>query len=249
MSGLSVFSHARRRRATGYILHEDSERVIIATVNSDNRKTGNMIQIWILTRQINPVAAVRSGVDSLICGDCKLRGTDGFRGRTCYVNVGQGPSSVWRAYARGKYPYLPIEDYSRVFSGRAVRFGAYGDPVLVPLPIMRAIVAVASKHTGYTHQWRQSQYQAYREVLMASADNAWEQSHAVCSGWRTFHVRSASEPIGHGEISCPASDEMGNKTSCECCGLCNGSTGVLDARKNITIVAHGAGRNNLVQIS
>jgi hypothetical protein len=133
-----------------------------------------------------------------------------------------------------------------VFTGRAVRFGAYGDPVHIPIGIVQAIVAVASKHTGYTHQWKQARYQPYREFVMASVDNPQEYASAFNMGWRTFRVRSGSEPLADREIMCPAADETGHKTSCERCGLCNGSRGVLDARKNIAIIVHGAGRNSSV---
>ena len=133
---------------SGHILHTDQTRVIIATTESDNRKTGNMIQIWILRKDVSPPDAVRSGLDSEICGDCKLRGSNGWIGRTCYVNVAQGPNAVWRAYQAGRYEYLPQCRYADVFGGRAVRFGAYGDPVYIPLTIVRYICFFARRWTG-----------------------------------------------------------------------------------------------------
>ena len=79
--------------SNGYILHEDHARVIIATgfsTPSDNRKTGDMIQIWILVRSVSPTEAIRTGLDRLICGSCVHRGHEenGRHGveRTCYVN-------------------------------------------------------------------------------------------------------------------------------------------------------------------
>ena len=44
--------------------------VVILTMNSKNRKTGNMAQVWILREDVDPVAAVASGADETICGDC-----------------------------------------------------------------------------------------------------------------------------------------------------------------------------------
>jgi len=61
----------------GFILHEDTLRVVIATgfsTPSDNRKTGDMIQIWILVRSVSPTEAIRTGLDRLICGSCVHRG-------------------------------------------------------------------------------------------------------------------------------------------------------------------------------
>jgi hypothetical protein len=116
----------------GHILYQNSDVVVIATLESENRKTGNMIQIWILCANVSPVEGVKTGLDSIVCGDCKHRG-NGFSDRACYVNVGQGPNAVYRAFAKGSYPYLPKTRYAEVFCGRTVRFGAYGDPVHIPL--------------------------------------------------------------------------------------------------------------------
>jgi hypothetical protein len=91
----------------------------------------------------------------------------GSRGKKCYVILHQAPLSVWKCYKRGRYARLI--DLER-FRNRVVRFGSYGEPVLIPLPIMRAIVSVSADHTGYTHQWRESWAQGYRDFLMASTN-------------------------------------------------------------------------------
>src|SRR5258708_7521810 len=103
----------------GFILHETKDFVVIATTKSLNVKTGNMVQIWILNRDASPVASVFNGSDANVCFDCPHRGENG-KGRTCYVNVAQGPNAVWRSYRNGNYPYLPIEQYPAVFSGRTI---------------------------------------------------------------------------------------------------------------------------------
>lgn len=36
-------------KPTGYLLYEADSYVVIATLESENAKTGNMIQIWILS--------------------------------------------------------------------------------------------------------------------------------------------------------------------------------------------------------
>ena len=233
---------------SGYILHETEQVAVIATLESENVKTGNMIQVWILNRAESPVASVKSGNDRLICGDCPHRGLNGFKDRTCYVNVARGPNAVWRAYRKGSYRFLPKSEYAAVFTNRAVRFGAYGDPVLIPLSIMRAIASLADGHTGYTHQWRKSEYQAYRAFLMASCDSIADYATARRLGWRTFRVRGASESILAREISCPASDEAGKRTQCLRCRLCSG-TRAGDPRKDITIIVHGIGARNFVSLT
>src|ERR1044072_949171 len=200
-----MHSGGLQMRPTGYVLYSDPEYVVIATLESENVKTGNMIQIWILCESQSPVQAVKTGLDHAVCDDCKHRGTEGFADRTCYVNVGQGPNAVYRAYRSGSYSHLPRCRYPEVFCGRKVRFGAYGDPVLIPLEIVRWIVFLCNGHSGYTHQWSNPQFASYREYVMASVDSLAEYRAAKSLGWRTFRVRSTSESLGPNEITCPAS--------------------------------------------
>lgn len=211
---------------SSYILHETSKRVVIATMDSNNVKTGNMVQVWILARNTAPHIAVKTGEDSLVCGDCKHRGT------SCYVVTFQGPRSVWAAYHRGAYAKLT--DYS-VFAGRMVRLGAYGDPAFIPRDVLRRIVSHADGHTGYTHQWTRAPW--LKPFVMASVDSLDELQVARDAGWRTFRV-DVGEGRQVGEILCPASEEAGKRTTCERCGLCNGAR---DGVKSIYIPAHGRG--------
>jgi hypothetical protein len=88
------------KHSKGYIIDrglspiDGQPYVAILTLKSTNRKTGDMAQVWILREDINPVEAVQSGKDVSICGDCPHRKQqDGTR--SCYVNVGQGPNSIY----------------------------------------------------------------------------------------------------------------------------------------------------------
>jgi hypothetical protein len=253
-----------KKRPTGYLLLETPNIVIVATIKTHNPKTGNMVQLWILNRDVDPVTATKTGADDVVCFDCPHRGTievlgdDGTTrnvGRTCYVRVVQAPLAVWRAYRAGKYPALAPDGYRAVFQGRKIRFGAYGEPVLIPLHIVSALATVSDGWTGYTHQWRHAEYDAYRRYFMASCDNPHDYIEAKTRGWRTFRVRSADESMRHSEIICPASDEADHKTTCETCKLCAGTTGADDPRKDIAIIVHGSGARNfqtaptLIQIS
>jgi hypothetical protein len=239
-------------KPNGYILHETDDIVVIATGfrrRSANPKTGDMLQVWILLRHMNPVRAIKLGADAKICFDCGHRGRKG-KGRTCYVRVANAPLGVWKAYRRGMYPYLPVERYADMFTGRKVRFGAYGEPVLIPLANMTEIARVASGHTGYSHQWKQPVYAPYSAFVMASCDTPQDYSDAKSAGWRTFRVRTEGSPLMPREISCPASDEMGKRTTCERCKLCSGAR-ANDPRKDISIIVHGSGARafSLIQIS
>ena len=224
--------------SNGFILHEDSSRVIIATgfsTPSDNRKTGDMIQIWILVKAVDPVEAIKSGLDRLICGNCVHRGINGS-GRSCYVNAGQVPLGIWRAWKAGRYPTLQFMDG---FAGRKVRFGAYGDPVHLPLPLALAIAGVSSGWTGYTHQWRKPSLQGWRQILMASVDTVAELVIARSMGWSTFRVGSEAST---GESLC-ASEAIG--TPCAVCLLCAGNRGGLES---VHIPPHGTGARHFVDM-
>jgi hypothetical protein len=239
--------------ATGYILYESQNIAVIVTIESENTKTGNMEQIWILVRNESPVSAVKSGNDDLVCMDCKHRGEDGFKNRVCYVNVAQGPNSVWDAYQAGSYPRLRKRDYPQIFADREVRFGAYGDPVLIPLTIVRAITQTCKAWTGYTHQWTKPQYQMYRYYLMASVDSLNEYASAKRLGWRTYRTRKdASVPLLPHEIMCPASDEFfalrGKKIQCINCKLCSGNHKRMRDVKDAVIIVHGSQAKNFVSL-
>jgi hypothetical protein len=259
----------------GVILHEDDLRVVIATglkTKSANAKTGDMIQIWILHRTLNPLDAIASGEDESICGMCPHRGgmdvvSDEtyqwspfgpalFQAiqktkRRCYVQVDKAPRGIWLAYTNGRYRKVDASEYPALFTGRKVRLGAYGDPAFIPLSIIRAIVAICVDWTGYTHQWMDAQYAPYASYVMASADSEHDHARATALGWRTFRVRPKGGRILPGEIICPASDEGGYRSTCARCKLCNGTKyGASDPRKNIVIIDHSriAASQPLIQI-
>jgi hypothetical protein len=228
-------------KSNGIVLFEGSSHidgkpiVVIAILKSSNRKTGNMIQTFILRQDIDPVQASKLGEDVSICGNCPHRGLNG-KARSCYVNLGQGPLSVWRAYKRGRYEkFSPVNpNWKLLVAGRVVRLGAYGDPAAVSLPFWKAVLSGAKGWTGYTHQWRKRP--ELRELVMASCDSPADYRDAQESGWRTFRVRLDSQELLANEITCPASAESGFRTSCEACKLCSGNR--LQA-KSIAIVLHG----------
>ena len=227
---------------------DGSPIVLLATLRSSNRKTGDMVQTWILRADVDPLEALASGADASVCGECPHRGDrrrGGTRGRTCYVNVGQAPAGVWDAWRRGRYPRLDVRRWSDAFAGRAIRLGAYGDPGAVPLRVLRRLAAAGDRWTGYSHQWRR--FPGLRGLCMASVDSEAERAEAERRGWRTFRVRLPGEAPAAGEVECPAAlqDDSGEPlSSCDRCGLCAGS---LDGRRgsagrpipSISIEAHG----------
>lgn len=238
--------------------------VVILSWHSSNRKTGHackakgpracsaggdcMAQTWILRADVDPVAALSADVDASICGSCVHRGRiDQATGkrveRSCYVNVGQGPLSVYRAWKAGKYRTVSSLDAAAIVRehGRAVRFGAYGDPAAVPLSVWAPIRDAATVTTGYTHQWRDID-PAWRSFLMASGDTVADRREARRAGWRTFYVAPRDGSGVDGAIEC-LSDAQGR--SCIDCGACAGTKGRDSVAVDIYIRAHGAGAKHV----
>lgn len=219
--------------------------LVVLTGESTNRKTGSMVQTYIIRADIDPVAAIKTGADVSICGDCRHRGDGTGKGRSCYVNVGQGALSVYRAMQRGRYVTAAPEMIAALITGRRLRIGTYGDPAAVPVDVWRALLARVAGHTGYSHQWRKLDAAQWSPLVMASADSEDDVDGARILGYRTFRVRRADAPMVADEISCPASEEAGKRTQCDKCGLCAGTS--ARTPKTIAIIAHGTGKSHFAK--
>ena len=227
------------RKPLGYVIQEStspidgSKIVVILTMGSSNRKTGNMCQVWILRADVNPVQAVNTGEDYSICGNCPHRKqADGSR--SCYVNVGQAPNSVWKTYQAGKYERdLHVLGAREAVAGRKIRFGAYGDPALIKPLIFRILTNAAAGHTAYTHQWREPWAQWTAGHMQASCDGMADYLEASSRGFKTFAVIPKNGDSYSGRL-CPATAE-GSKVTCLTCSLCDG------VKADIFVEAHGSG--------
>lgn len=228
--------------------------IVVGIIKSGNTKTGNMLQTHIIRADINPLEASKTGEDYSICGNCKHKGksTDNpdkkqAINRTCYVNIGQGPTVVFKAFKNGKYPDQSQnpEYIQNMGRGKMVRLGTYGDPSAVPGTVWDNLLMHSAGHTGYTHQHDINKPADYQR-MMYSADTAQEAQEAHEKGYRTFRVipvkqwqESPNKAILAGEILCPASEEAGKRVTCDKCKLCTGSS---KSGKSIAIVAHGTNR-------
>lgn len=214
---------------------------------SKNPKTGVMSQLWILPKNETPWMAIKhEGGDDGICGDCIYAPLRAWRARdeghdikACYVGrkAFQAPSQVWRSVVD-----KPVEQAAGLAaierSKLPVRFGAYGDPAMLPDKLVALIHAAAiaglagQKHTAYTHQSHRKWAQWIRGIAMASVNNEVDGKLYRSLGWRTFRIGTMPD---QDEILCP---NYTHGTQCIKCGLCNGSTGKNDTRKSIVIPAH-----------
>lgn len=259
-------------RPSGFVLYEGPSLydgapvVVIATRSSRNKKTGPMLQTWILRADVDPLAASRTGADFSICGACPHRGTANpgktsgtADGRGCYVQIGQAPASVWRTYKAGKYPRALI--YGGLFfppgiaatggpcigNGETVRIGAYGDPAAVPRIVWDRLIKFARGWTGYSHGHLIPGAAALPDLCMVSADTEADARAAWSRGFRTFRIVPAvADVIKGAEVICPATAEGGNRATCADCRLCRGA---VAGGRSVAVVAHGAGKKHAAAVA
>jgi|TARA_R110000824_G_scaffold54336_12_gene149928 hypothetical protein len=209
---------------------------------SDNDKTGDELQVWVILRDVHPSEALRQGLDAAICWDCihrpqSLHVPKGrvLPDRSCYVRM-DPVTSVWKCYQRGNYRTL--EEYPRaqaLMDGRMKRVTSYGDPAAVPVQVWIDFLR-DDERTGYTQQWRDNP--ELRTLVMASCHTEQEAIEARALGFRTFRDKEHGDPLLPGEFTCPASKEEGRRLNCESCGACNGNPN--DRGASVVIDVHGA---------
>jgi hypothetical protein len=237
----------------------NSEPIIMVAVGftskSKNSKTGAMLQTYILTRNVSPLDALKTGADVAICGGCIHRpkvvrvhryGDDldhAARGnctekkvRSCYVQVGQAPQGIWKTFHRGRYS---TEWSSEDFRDRPVRLGAYGDPAAVPVPVWERVMRHVTQWTGYTHQSANMKLHGVLQWCQVSADQVGDSYSAREAGCGSFRVLAPNEKPASFEVLCPASEEAGKLTTCASCMMCSGPSGA-----HVYISAHGAGKKH-----
>lgn len=221
------------KKPKGYVIHSGRTNgapfVVISTMKTKNPKTGDMVQIWFLLTDEDPVLAVKNGRDAnTVCAGCPFASGGG-----CYVNVGNAPLAIWKAYHKGIYPELTPKDYASVFGGRKIRFGAYGNPSLLPISIVKSIANVSNGWTGYFHDWKTNPYASeYAKFFMVSTETENSRLQAVEAGFRYFHV-SPNKP--ESALECLSDSK---NLECAACKLCAGLSKVR--QPSIWINPHGS---------
>lgn len=217
--------------------------VIINKIHSGsaNAKTGAIVQSFIIRSDIAPMAALQTGADESICGQCEHRPILARQtgAAPCYVQVGKSVQSVYHAYKRGRYVKADPATIARALADKIVRIGTYGDGAAAPVAVWLQITRYAASVRGYTHQWQRPEFDhaAWAPLVMASADSIDQAALANLHGMRVFRV-SVGVDKQPGEVTCPASAEGGRKSTCAKCTLCAGTS--IQAR-DIVIADHAAG--------
>jgi hypothetical protein len=97
-----------------------------------------------------------------------------------------------------------------------IRFGAYGEPVLLGEPIIKSLLTLNyNKFTGYTHTWKRTDFQWAKDYFKASVHSVSELALARSLGWSSYLPLENPEKIG---VLCP---NYLAKVTCSDCGLCN----------------------------
>jgi hypothetical protein len=210
----------KKAQARAYVVTYDSFYLVFtALMGSNNRKTGNMIQTYILDK-----ARLTSEprVFGAKCEACPLV-------NKCYVSrdkmsVRRALKALLEGKGTGSYQHATLDQVLPHLEGRSIRFGTYGDPSAIPLDDVAKIVSAAKGHTGYTHFWREID-PAYSAYFMASCESLSDENEARLIGYRSFRVL-LKEQVEHEVRS--ASIECLNSSvglTCEDCGLCSGTEG------------------------
>lgn len=211
---------------------------------SNNSKTGNAVQIWIFPYKWIEKGKEAMSEDKASCFDCQhSKGNN----KSCYVRKGLSEmglkSKVNSLHNQFKLGKLDVLDFTEIKNNEVkkvkhqfVRFGAYGEPVLLGKDNVEAITKSARTWTGYTHQWRNPQFNWSKQFFMASVETEILMKKAHEIGFRTFRVTNKDQlPVKGVEINCPASKEAGNRVQCNSCGLCSGMSKIA---KSIQIIKH-----------
>ena len=229
--------------------------VALAQSESNNSKTGNMIQTFILDATTDPITASRTGLDESVCGSCVHKGTPNNNdkgqatNRTCYVTLAHAPLGKYKAYKKGVYgtTTATLKEIESFGSLQGVRLGSFGDPCAVPNDIWKALTSKALYSTAYTH----AAINPMPESIMTSTDNLKQSVDAWSRNERTFRVISSIDQLyKRREILCPASEESAAirnapRSTCSACKLCSGNK---ISAKSIAIVAHGTSKRKAKEI-
>ena len=198
-----------------------------------NKKTGDMIQLSVLP--VNGDIADNTQGRAAICGTCPHVALG-----SCYA-YDQGLFSMMKAYRKGSYKSMDLDQFLSIAKTRKIRFGRFGDISLLPFDLIQEIALNCKGFTGYSNQWRSKHYDSrFNELFMLSTlgEKDSKQASKRHPDARQFKVINTEaiyiNDTSKGVITCPSE----NGFNCNECLLCDGgAAGVADV--NIEIKAHG----------
>lgn len=211
---------------------------------SENSKIGIGYVVQTYHFSIDQVKTADIKQDKKNCLDCPLSFSNGGG---CYTHKGMqlmGLKSMLRRlnkleesnkieqFSPAKFKAF-IDKVKSTYPVDLVRFGAYGEAVLMGEKVVRQLSKLGKKTTGYTHQWKTENFAA--AYLMASVHNEAQRIEAKEKGFRSFSVIKKGDEVTN-SVNCPASKESGKNLTCVLCGLCNGAS--KGNTKDVFILSH-----------
>ena len=196
-------------------------------IQSINLKVGWMAKTTHAPLDRSPTQAIKDKKTESNCLDCPIK-------TECYVNP-VSLNAVWEKVIKMEVSEPPKHD-------RAVRFGDWGDPSTLPIPLIEKVIDSGSgRWTGYTHDWLNCD-EKYSQFFMASIEHKLAireglsisqlRDVAKAKGYRTYKILLPGEKPEKGEISCPYP-----RVQCKDCLLCSGTEGL--GKKDITTTISG----------
>lgn len=194
------------------------------TPQSNNRKTGNIIQQFIGK---NLEESRKS------CEGCEL-----LKNKTCYSQFGSvswGMRAIEKAVKKGKDYSLKNALKNKHKESKYVRFGTIGDSSSIRNNVMfsaeKQIRKAGLGILNYTHFWKTKGKHLIKRA-MASCDSWEDVLVAIKRGWRTTLIQTPDflkKNGTHGKykehkwLVCPAQSFKNKRITCNSCGLCDAS--------------------------
>ena len=203
------------RDTPGFVLYEGPGMlgqpiVVIAntiTTTAKNPKIGQMGQVWILLRDVEPHVAKGDQLYG-VCGNCSFR-HDRPKGGICYVRRHEAPLSVSRAWKRGSYN--PDQKLGRAIVSRMIQ---------------------QNGHTGYSES--AIRHLNSKDVAMEthatqvairvslSAKSPKEAKRLQAKGFQTFRPIRSMDDLMDGEELCASDRDGAARLDCASCKRCDG---------------------------
>ena len=219
-----------KKRASAYVVEYPSFYLAFTALNgSNNRKTGDMVQTYLIDKERLISEPKTFGAKCEACpmvNKCYVS-RDKLSVRKALVKLTQGEAT--------SYAFATLDEVLPLLQGRLIRLGTYGDPSAIPLRDLARICESAKGHTGYTHFWREvdADYSAY---LMSSCESLSDELLSNALGYRAFRVLLDDQETHETTQKSVQCLNASVGLTCAECLLCSGTKG--KGSSNIYIHEH-----------